>query len=82
MRKVQLHQSTNVQLTSLWLLQKNKEVTSWVKKVHPIGMRVGIIRDWDAKIGMLKNEYADYLHEDLAIRNVKIKSEIQLLNKM
>ena len=30
--KVQLHQSTNAQATSLWSLQKNKEVTSWVKK--------------------------------------------------
>ena len=67
-RKVQLHQSTNAQATSLWSLQKNKEVTSWVKKVHPIGMRVGIIRDWDAK-WYAEKEYADYLHEDLAIRN-------------
>ena len=25
------------------------------QKVHPIGMRVGIIRDWDAKHGMKKN---------------------------
>ena len=32
------------------------------QKVHPIGMRVGIIRDWDAKW------YAEFLHEDLRIR--------------
>ncbi len=38
------------------------------QKVHPIGMRVGIIRDWDAK-WYAEKEYADYLHEDLAIRN-------------
>ena len=38
------------------------------QKVHPIGMRVGIIRDWDAKWYAEKKEYADYLHEDLAIR--------------
>ena len=37
------------------------------QKVHPIGMRVGIIRDWDAK-WYAEKEYADYLHEDLAIR--------------
>ena len=37
------------------------------QKVHPIGMRVGIIRDWDA-IWYAEKEYADYLHEDLAIR--------------
>ncbi len=34
------------------------------QKVHPIGMRVGIIRDWDAK-WYAEKEYADYLHEDL-----------------
>lgn len=38
------------------------------QKVHPIGMRVGIIRDWDAK-WYAEKEYADYLHEDLAIRS-------------
>ena len=37
------------------------------QKVHPIGLRVGIIRDWDAK-WYAEKEYADYLHEDLAIR--------------
>ncbi|MDR0198956.1 MAG: 30S ribosomal protein S3 [Streptococcaceae bacterium] len=37
------------------------------QKVHPIGMRVGIIRDWDAK-WYAEKEYADYVHEDLAIR--------------
>lgn len=39
------------------------------QKVHPLGMRVGVIRDWDAK-WYAKKEYADYLHEDLAIRKV------------
>lgn len=43
------------------------------QKVHPIGMRVGIIRDWDAK-WYAEKEYADYLHEDLAIRNYIAKS--------
>jgi len=37
------------------------------QKVHPIGMRVGIIRDWDAK-WFAEKEYANYLHEDLRIR--------------
>ncbi len=37
------------------------------QKVHPIGMRVGIIRDWDAK-WYAEKEYADFLHEDLKIR--------------
>lgn len=37
------------------------------QKVHPIGLRVGIIRDWDAK-WYAEKEYADLLHEDLRIR--------------
>ena len=37
------------------------------QKVHPIGMRVGVIRDWDAK-WYAEKEYAEYLHEDLRIR--------------
>ena len=37
------------------------------QKVHPIGMRVGIIRDWDAK-WYAEKEYAEFLHEDLRIR--------------
>ncbi|WEV45307.1 30S ribosomal protein S3 [Streptococcaceae bacterium ESL0687] len=39
------------------------------QKVNPIGLRVGIIRDWDAK-WYAEKEYADYLHEDLEIRNL------------
>ena len=37
------------------------------QKVHPVGMRVGIIRDWDAK-WYAEKEYAEFLHEDLRIR--------------
>ena len=37
------------------------------QKVHPIGMRVGVIRDWDAK-WYAEKDYADFLHEDLNIR--------------
>ncbi|EOS8035818.1 30S ribosomal protein S3 [Enterococcus hirae] len=37
------------------------------QKVHPIGIRVGIIRDWDAK-WYAEKEYAEFLHEDLRIR--------------
>lgn len=37
------------------------------QKVHPIGMRVGIIRDWDAK-WFAEKDYANFLHEDLRIR--------------
>ena len=37
------------------------------QKIHPIGMRVGIIRDWDAK-WYAEKDYAAFLHEDLKIR--------------
>ncbi len=38
------------------------------QKVSPIGLRVGIIRDWDAKWYAPKAKVADLLHEDLKIR--------------
>ncbi len=38
------------------------------QKVNPHGMRVGIIKDWDAKWYADKNNYADFLKEDLEIR--------------
>ncbi|THE12133.1 30S ribosomal protein S3 [Bacillus timonensis] len=37
------------------------------QKVNPIGMRVGIIRDWESKWYAGK-DYADLLHEDLKVR--------------
>lgn len=38
------------------------------QKVNPIGLRVGIIRDWDAKWYAPKTKVADLLLEDLKIR--------------
>ncbi|WP_034551716.1 30S ribosomal protein S3 [Carnobacterium funditum] len=37
------------------------------QKINPTGLRIGIIRDWDAK-WYAEKEYANYLHEDLRIR--------------
>lgn len=37
-------------------------------KVHPIGFRLGVIRDWQAKWYADKH-YAEYLQEDLKLRN-------------
>ncbi|MFU8795030.1 MAG: KH domain-containing protein, partial [Dethiobacteria bacterium] len=37
------------------------------QKVSPIGFRIGVIRDWDARWFASKN-YKDLLHEDLQIR--------------
>jgi small subunit ribosomal protein S3 len=38
------------------------------QKVSPVGLRVGIIRDWDSRWYADKNDVADLLHEDLKIR--------------
>ncbi|UTR12515.1 30S ribosomal protein S3 [Evansella sp. LMS18] len=37
------------------------------QKVNPIGLRVGIIRDWESK-WYADKDYADLLHEDIKIR--------------
>ena len=39
------------------------------QKIHPHGLRVGVIQDWDAKWFANNKDFADVLHEDLAIRN-------------
>ena len=38
------------------------------QKVHPTGVRVGIIKDWNSKWYADKKHYADYLVEDQKIR--------------
>ncbi|MHC5282789.1 30S ribosomal protein S3 [Listeria monocytogenes] len=42
------------------------------QKVHPIGIRIGVIRDWDSK-WYAEKDYADFLHEDLRIRDYVAK---------
>lgn len=42
------------------------------QKVHPIGMRIGVIRDWDSK-WYAEKDYADFLPEDLRIRDYVAK---------
>ena len=37
------------------------------QKVNPIGLRVGIIRDWESK-WYADKDYAELLHEDVKIR--------------
>ncbi|MCL6593000.1 MAG: 30S ribosomal protein S3 [Alicyclobacillus sp.] len=39
------------------------------QKVNPVGMRIGIIRDWESRWYADKKNYQDLLHEDLKIRN-------------
>ncbi len=38
------------------------------QKVNPVGMRVGIIRDWNSRWYASKQDYANFLHEDIKIR--------------
>ena len=38
------------------------------QKTHPKGMRIGIIRDWDARWYAKKRDYVDLLHEDVRVR--------------
>jgi small subunit ribosomal protein S3 len=37
------------------------------QKVHPVGLRLGIIKTWDSR-WFAKKEYSKFLHEDLNIR--------------
>lgn len=39
------------------------------QKVHPTGIRLGIATDWTSKWYAGNEQYADFLHEDLKIRN-------------
>ena len=39
------------------------------QKINPKGFRVGVIHEWDAKWFAEDKDFADILHEDLAIRN-------------
>ena len=38
------------------------------QKVNPVGLRIGIIRDWESKWFANKKDYQNLLHEDLGIR--------------
>ncbi len=40
------------------------------QKVHPVGFRLGIVKDWDSKWYANKHDYADLLHEDLEIKRL------------
>lgn len=39
------------------------------QKIHPYGLRLGVINDWKGRWYANKKEYADLLHEDLLIRH-------------
>jgi small subunit ribosomal protein S3 len=46
------------------------------RKVHPIGFRLGIIKDWEARWYAPKGKYAEQLQEDFTIRRL-IATEAQ-----
>lgn len=40
------------------------------QKVHPLGFRLGVIKDWNSRWYANKRDYAELLHEDLEIRRI------------
>lgn len=53
------------------------------QKIHPHGVRVGVIRDWDSRWFADKKNFSDYLVEDNAIREfVKKKHYIAGISKI
>ena len=43
------------------------------RKVHPVGFRLKIIRDWNTRWFAEGKQYEDHLHEDFAIRKLIMK---------
>jgi len=46
------------------------------QKVHPIGIRLGIVKDWTSKWYADSKNYADYLYTDLKVREY-LKKKLQ-----
>lgn len=43
------------------------------QKVNPIGLRIGVIRDWESKWFANKKDYRGLLHEDFKVRDYVLK---------
>ena len=43
------------------------------QKVHPVGYRLGIVRDWESRWYAGRKDYAEKLHEDLKLREWILK---------
>ena len=39
------------------------------QKVHPIGFRLGVIKDWQGRWYANRKEYTNLLHEDVKVRS-------------
>ena len=44
------------------------------QKINPVGLRVGVIRDWESRWYAEKGEFAELLHEDFLIREYIFKN--------
>ncbi len=44
------------------------------QKVNPNGIRLGINKDWTSKWYANTRDYADYLNNDLKVRNFLVKN--------
>ncbi|WP_100406000.1 30S ribosomal protein S3 [Bacillus solitudinis] len=52
------------------------------QKINPIGLRVGVIRDWESK-WFAEKDYADLLHEDIKIREyIEKRLKVASLSKV
>jgi small subunit ribosomal protein S3 len=47
------------------------------RKVHPIGFRLGIIQDWEARWFAPKGKYAEQLQQDFTIRRIIAREAIR-----
>lgn len=43
------------------------------QKVHPVGYRLGVVRDWESRWYSGRKDYAEKLHEDLKLREWILK---------
>ena len=53
------------------------------RKVHPVGMRLGIIRTWEGRWYAEGQNYIDQLHQDIKIREmIKGASERAVFHRL
>ena len=43
------------------------------QKVNPVGIRLGIVKDWDSKWYASSKDYSEYLLSDIAVRDFLFK---------
>jgi small subunit ribosomal protein S3 len=48
------------------------------QKVHPTGIRLGIVKEWNSRWYANSHDYSDFLHQDLTVR-AYIKKKLLML---